>query len=119
MHWLQIYRREGLIEPEVVKESLEDLRDEHDEFLEFREILLERAEPTVLLSWAALSSAVQEWYDKKHHRRISMANKSQEAAKIKKYFSSKLGEIRQYPHVGKEKPPVGVYGWRLVSSAIC
>lgn len=95
VHWLKLYRKEGLKEPESVIAHTRAYQEENDEYLEFRQKYITFSKENDGVSWADLREKFREWHQQ-NISRFGGKRMTPRGDEVKKYFVSKLGPETQY-----------------------
>ena len=92
VHWLALYQKEGLKEPESVMAHTKKYQDENDDYLDFREKYIVK-DANCAIAWTELRERFRSWHDE-HIAGRDVKRMSHRGDEIKKYFIAKLGEER-------------------------
>ena len=110
VHWLKQYRNEGLSEPESVTRHTKQYEEEHDDWVEFRDMYLRRQGEGC--GWSDLLAKFNTWYKRRFNTDFTFKSNS-EKEKVRKYFVKHLRVPCQNSRMGG-KPIMGFKGWAIV-----
>ena len=112
VHWLGLYRAEGLREPACVTQHTKKYEEEHDPWKEFRSTYLRRTSDNGNCGSTKLLNEFKRWYELTNQRKWG-DQKDWSDKQLRSYFSKHLGEIKPNRIDGFESPTKSHKGWRL------